>query len=325
MEKQQVLSTFQSLLVEIKAVRQETGKWREQYGLEQIDQIKNHPYLQDKSHVIDNNCEQIYHEIKFLIGYLMSDSELCKKHIKPLHNMILNPEYSDTINDYRKIDLLMLHVRYTQMYLGDAATQESFLEIRGFLERPNELDRLKTVEAFSFLYSFETNFLLQQKTLGLLKKWFDEIDGFMVKNKKLVSKEFKEIIQGNKLVYHFIAGEYREASRLLDKFLTHAKKNKRKDIVISAMLTEVLVLIELGKNSLFESRLNSFNRYLKKHKVEELVWTLYAEFFNDLIKGKDIVLLSKELLVKIDSSLSDANAMDIHFLVDWLKKKCGEA
>ena len=116
-------------------------------------------------------------------------------------------------------------------------------------------------------------------------------------------------------------GDYREVLQLTNELFTTYTKNIRKDIVISTMLAEIAVLYELNKIQLLESRLDSFNRYLVTNKVNEISWKFFSEFFQNMLKNKDVSASASILIMKIEKLESNRIILDLEFLIDWIRTK----
>lgn len=321
LQKQQTVSTFQTLLVEVKNVRLKKGGLKEQDSMERLEQIRRQTLLQSEMGLIDKYCEHMFHEILFLCGFLMQDEALTERHIRPLQNMIVDSDYFKNINGYRKIDILKQLIRYNILKQNFDSAQSNITALRDLLISSTDINKSELVAAYSYLYSFQTDLLLNRKELDHAEILFEEIEEFSQKNKGIIPAEFNIVITGNILVLRFMMGDYREVLKLTNELLTGFTKEIRKDIVISTMLGEIAVLYELGKHELLESRLHSFYRYLSVNRVHETTWKIFADYFKNVLAGKDSNKEINKLLERVDKLGSNRIVLDLEFLVDWARKK----
>jgi hypothetical protein len=321
LERQQIVSTFQSLLAEIKGLRIRVGGMKEAGSIERVNSIKNHPYMNNKDKIINKYCEQMYHEILFLSGFLLQDSSLTKKHITPLHRMIIDPEYSQNLNGYRKLDILRQLIRYNVLNCNYAEAQENIQALRDLLEVASDINQSEIVAGYAYVYAFQTDLWLNQKKLEETKGLFKEIDLYIEKYSEVIPKEFFVVISANILVLRFMLKDYKEVLKLVNDLLVTYKNSIRQDIVISTMLAEIVVFYELNEIELFESRINAFTRYIHNYKIKEKTLRLFSKFFIEILHGKEVQPLAKELIVKIDGLKSSRIILDLEYLIDWVRKK----
>jgi hypothetical protein len=320
-EKHQIVSKYQSFLAQTKRIIISRGASKESESIDRINSIKNHLFFKDKSKCIDKYCEQMFHETLFQCGFLLQDDKLIRKHVEPLQNLLKDPSYSEYMNGYRKTYVFKQLIRFNLLSSDFEAAENNINALKDLLKTSTDINRTEKVASYAYLYTYETDLLLNQKKFDGAKELFAEIDLFVVKNRKTIPDEFFVVITGNILVARFMMADYKEVARLANEILSDKKLIVRKDIVISVMLAETIVFYEMDKIDLFESRLNAFKRYLVQHKVKEVTWDLFSNFLNKLLLGNEIGILAKELIVKLEKSPSDRIVSDLDFVIDWLRKK----
>ncbi len=321
LKKQQIVSKFQLLLMEVKNVKIKKGFYKESESLQIINNARNHIFLQSDSYIIDKHCEKMYHEILFMCGIILSDYELTHKHIEPLQSMIEQQAYDEYFNSYQKLEIFKQIIQYQLYNKNLESVALSTQKLKMVLNEAVDMNRLELVAAYSYIYTIEIDVLLRRNRLEEALVVEEEIDAFVSENKSLIQKRVLVILKANTLTLQFMLGDYKNALIVLNELTVTYKNELRKDIRISMMLIEVVIFYELKNMELFESRLISFNYHLKQKKTSEPVWDIYADFFNKILQGNSFSKQLSSFNEKINIHKSSSLAVGLEFLTNWINSK----
>jgi hypothetical protein len=271
---------FESLTEELYLLLSSAQAARSPQIIKRIEKIRSHPFLQKESLAVTRISRFNYHRAHSLIAYMQAEHESfylhCKKIVEILEGTYLVKENPQGY--FVALQNLLIGAKNTRRYD----------EVEFFLQRMEQYGKLYP-KMQALVFSVSTDIRL---TIFIDSSRFTEGITFInqvQKNVRAISDKISlshlSLIHYNSAYIALAAGEYKLASRYINNLLNEKRiKEDKPDVYGIGLLLELIILYELSKLDLLETRLQGIARALNKsgnfYDIEKAL--LY--FFRDLIR-----------------------------------------
>lgn len=132
--------------------------------------------------------------------------------------------------------------------------------------------------------------ITQNNALGRFEKTEPMLEGleqFLDQHERTLSHFGKTLLYYNLMMHFFYTGKFRPALKWLNRLVTYDFSAMGKHILENVLLIELLLDLELKKNELFESRLKTNAKLMRKHNTFSELEEVFLEHFSQLYEASE--------------------------------------
>ncbi len=264
------------------------------------------------------NFFQMYHEANFLCGMITQNEKLMNIHFHPLQE-IMNQKQVLKGNDYHRVDVLNQLLRYYLSHHFYDKAKKNIDQIQEIVINTTVINKLDKISITADVLIFEMHILIQLRELNKVDDFLKRVSVFIEKNKNEIPQKFFLLYESNLLVIYFLLKDFKQVVKLTNKVLSNKKSRLRNDVIVSVMLIEIVTFYELESFRLFESRLEAFDNFIKRHDLNEVMWKMCSELLNSFLTDFNEKDSIKNFLEKVEEHKNNRIVNDLDFLIQWAK------